>query len=119
MLGFSKSNFSRTHTPRPVRFCSLFHEPLSPSPQRMYFLNDLLPKWLSSKNNFNKEIKLTEDIRANTNNVESSSANKKVFDDLDKLINETRKKKTTREDDINKIKNIVSDLDQQRLCFSK
>ena len=32
-----------------------------------------LPKWLHSKNDFNKAIKLTEDIRADTNNVKSSS----------------------------------------------
>ena len=32
-------------------------------------------KWLSSKNDFNKAIKLIEDIRADTNNVKSSSGN--------------------------------------------
>ena len=38
-----------------------------------------LPKWLHSKNDFRNAIKLTEDIRADTNNVKSSSGNKKVF----------------------------------------
>ena len=70
-----------------------------------------LPKWLSSKNDFNKAIKLIEDIRANTNNVKSSSGNKKVFNNLDKLINDIKNKKTTKEDNIKKIKNIFSDLD--------
>ena len=46
-----------------------------------------LPKWLSSKNDFNEAIKLNEDIRADTNNVKLSSGNKKVFDDLNELIN--------------------------------
>ena len=73
-----------------------------------------LPKWLSSKNDFNKAIKLIEDIRADTNNVKSSSGNKKVFNDLDELINDTKNKKTTRKSAIKKIRNIVSDLDQQR-----
>ena len=73
-----------------------------------------LPKWLRSKNDFKKAIKLIEDIRADTNNVKSSSGNKKVFNNLDKLINDIKNKKTTRKNTIEKIKNIVSDLDQQR-----
>ena len=73
-----------------------------------------LPKWLHSKNDFKKAIKLIEDIRADTNNVKSSSGDKKVFNNLDKLINDIKNKKTTRNNTIEKIKNIVSDLDQQR-----
>ena len=61
-----------------------------------------LPKWLSSKNDFNEAIKLTEDIRADTNNVKSSSSNKKVFNDLDELINDIKDKKTTRKSTIKK-----------------
>ena len=58
---------------------------------------------------------MIEDIRANTNNVKSISGNKKkVFNDLDKLINDIKNKKTTKESTIKKIKNIVFDLDQQR-----
>ena len=59
-----------------------------------------LPKWLSSKNDFNEAIKLTEDIRADTNNVKSSSSDKKVFNDLDELINDIKDKKTTRKSTI-------------------
>ena len=73
-----------------------------------------LPKRLHSKNDFKRAKKLTEDIRADTNNVKSSSGNKKVFNNLDKLINDIKNKKTTRNNTIEKIKNIVSDLDQQR-----
>ena len=73
-----------------------------------------LPKWLHSKNDFKEAIKLIEDIRADTNNVKSSSGDKKVFNNLDKLINDIKNKKTTRNNTIEKIKNIVSDLDQQR-----
>ena len=69
---------------------------------------------MSSKNDFNNAIILIEDIRANTNNVKSSSGDKKVFNDLDKLINDIKNKKTTKENSIKKIKNIASDLDQQR-----
>ena len=72
-----------------------------------------LPKWLSSKNNFNEEIKLIEDIRADRNNVKSSSGDKKVFNDLNGLINDIKNKKTTRKSTIKKIKDIFSNLDQQ------
>ena len=67
-----------------------------------------------TKNDFKEAIKLIEDIRADTNNVKSSSGDKKVFNNLDKLINDIKNKKTTRKNTIEKIKNIVSDLDQQR-----
>ena len=73
-----------------------------------------MPKWLSTKNNFNKAIKLTEDIRADTNNVRSSSGDKKFFNYLNELINNIKNKKTTRKSTIKKIRNIVSDLNQQR-----
>ena len=69
-----------------------------------------MPKWLHSKNDFKKAIQLIEDIRADTNNVKSNSGDKKVFNNLDKLINDIRKRKCT----IEKVKNIVFDLGQQR-----
>ena len=69
---------------------------------------------VSSKNDFNKAIKLIEDIRADTNNVKSSFDNTKVFNDLDELINDTKNNETTRKSTIKKIRNIFSDLDQQK-----
>ena len=59
---------------------------------------------VSSKNDFNKAIKLIEDIRADTNNVKSSFDNKKVFNDLDELINDIKNNKTTRKSTIKKNK---------------
>ena len=73
-----------------------------------------LPKWLHHRNDFKKAIELIEDIRVDTNNVKSSSGDKKVFNNLDKLINDIKNKQTTRKNTIEKTKNIVSDLDQQR-----
>ena len=73
-----------------------------------------LPKWLHSKNDFKEVIKSIEDIKADTSGVKSSSGDKKVFNNLDKLINDIKNKETTRKNTIEKIKNIVSDLDQQR-----
>ena len=58
-----------------------------------------MPKWLHSKNDLKKAIKLIEDIRTDTNNVKSSSRDKKVCNNLDKLINDIKsiKKKKIRE----------------------
>ena len=38
-----------------------------------------LPKWVSSKIDFNGAIKLIEDVRADKNNVKSSSGDKKIL----------------------------------------
>ena len=38
-----------------------------------------LPKWLSSKNDFNEATKLIQDIRADTNNGKTSLDDKKCF----------------------------------------
>ena len=73
-----------------------------------------LPKWLSSKNDFNEARKLINDIGADTNKVKSSSGDEKVFNDLNGLINDIQNKKTKRESTIKKIRKIISDLDEQR-----
>ena len=52
-----------------------------------------LPKWLRSKNDFKEAIKLIEDIKTDTSGVKSSSDDKKVFNNLDKLIKEIKKLK--------------------------
>ena len=82
-----------------------------------------LPKWLSSKNDFNEAKKLINDIRADTNEVKSSSGDKKVFNDFNELVNDMQNKKTRRRSTIKKIRNVIFDLDQQRqekkYCFSK
>ena len=72
-----------------------------------------LPKWLHSKNDFKEAIKLIEDIKGDTNNVKSNG-DKRVLNDLDELINNIKNNKTTKKSTINKIRNIVSDLDQLR-----
>ena len=53
-----------------------------------------LPKWLHCKNDFKEPIKLTEDIRADTNDVKSTG-DKKVFNDLNELTNTIKNEKTT------------------------
>ena len=73
-----------------------------------------LPKLLGFKTDFNEARKLINNIRADTNKVKSSSGDEKVFNDLNGLINDIQNKKTTRKSNIKKIRDITSDLDQQR-----
>ena len=73
-----------------------------------------LPKWLYSKNDFIEAIKLIEDIKVDKNNVKPNG-DKKVFNDLNELINNIKNSKTKKQKvTINKIRDIVSDLDQLR-----
>ena len=69
---------------------------------------------MTSRNDFNEARKFINNIRADTNKVKSSSGDEKVFNDLNGLINDIQNKKTTRKSAIKKIRNIISDLDQQR-----
>ena len=66
-----------------------------------------MPKWLHSKNDFKKAIKLIEGIRADTSNVKSSSGHKKVYNNLDKLINDVGNKKTTRKNTTEKKRTLL------------
>ena len=62
-----------------------------------------LPEWLKSKN-FNKAKKLINDIKADANNVEVSSGDKKVFHNLEKLINDTCSNKVKKDSAIKRLK---------------
>ena len=64
--------------------------------------NELL-EWLKSKN-FNKAKKLIKDIKADTNNVEVRSGEKKVFNNLEKLINDTSSNKVKKDSAIKRLK---------------
>ena len=46
----------------------------------------MLPEWLKSKNDFNEAKKLIDDIEVVMNKVKLSKEDKKVFNDLNKLI---------------------------------
>ena len=73
-----------------------------------------LPKWLESRNDFYEAIKLINDIRADTNRVRPSSGDEKVSNDLNKLINDIQNSKIKRKDVVERIRNIFSNLNQQR-----
>ena len=52
-----------------------------------------LPKWLHSKDNLKEAIKLIEGIKDDANKVKSNG-DKKVFNDLNELINNIKNNKT-------------------------
>ena len=72
-----------------------------------------LPKWSSSKNNFNETTKLINDIRVFINNAKTCVGDKKVFNDL-KLINDISNIKVKKEGAIKRMKKSISELVQQR-----
>ena len=81
-----------------------------------------LSKWLSSKNDFNEAAKLINDIRADTNNVKLSFGDKKVFNDLNRLITDISSNKVEKESSIKGIEKSIFDLEQLRqkeYCLSK
>ena len=63
-----------------------------------------LPKWLSSKNDFNEAAKLINDNRSRTNKVKPGSGNKKVFNDLNRLINDISNNKVKKESTTKRMK---------------
>ena len=71
-----------------------------------------LPKWLHSKNDFKKAIKLIEVIRADTNNFKSNG-DKKVFNDLNEFINNIKKQQNRKKSAIRRTKA------KRKNCFSK
>ena len=58
----------------------------------------LLPEWLEPKNDFNEEKKLIDDIEFDINKVKASKENKKVFNDLNKVIIDINSNTVKKED---------------------
>ena len=70
-----------------------------------------LPKWLSFKNDFNGGAKLINDIRDDRNNVKPGYGDKKVFNDLEKLINDMSNDKVKKESAIKRVKRSIAELE--------
>ena len=73
-----------------------------------------LPKSLESRNDFNEAKKLINDIRIDKNNVEVRYKDKKVFNDLNRWLNDRSNNKDKKEDVIKRLKKCISDLSQLR-----
>ena len=75
-------------------------------------IGSLLPEWLESKNDFNEAKRLIDDIRIDMNKVKASKEDKKVFNDLNKLIIDINNNKVKKEDAVERLNKSISDLDQ-------
>ena len=67
---------------------------------------------VESKNDFNEAKRLVDDMRMDMNKVKASKEDKKVFDDLNKLIIDINGNKVKKEDAIERLNKSISDLDQ-------
>ena len=66
------------------------------------------------KKYFNKAKALIDDIRIDMNKVKVIKEDKKVFNDLNKLISDLSNNKIKREDAVEGLKKSISNLDQSR-----
>ena len=66
------------------------------------------------KNDFNEAKRLIDDIRIDMNKVKVSKEDKKVLNDLSRLISDISKNKIKREDAVEGLKKSISNLDQLR-----
>ena len=67
---------------------------------------------MESKNDFNEAKRLIDDIRIDMNKVKASKEDKKVFNDLNKLIIDINNNKVKKEDAVERLNKSISDLDQ-------
>ena len=72
----------------------------------------LLPERLESKNDFNEAKRLIDDITIGMIKVKARKEDKKVFNDLDKLIIDINNYKVKKEDAVKRLNKSISDLDQ-------
>ena len=82
----------------------------------------LLPEWLESRKNFTEAKRLIDDIRIDISKAKASKKDKKVFNDLNKLIIDINNNKIKKEDAVERLNKSISDLDQvkqNKYCFSK
>ena len=68
----------------------------------------MLPEWLESKNDFNEAKKLIDDIEVDINKVKASKEDKKVFNDLNKLIIDINNNKFKKEDAVSRLNKSIS-----------
>ena len=83
-------------------------------PKQFKIVDNVLLKWLKSKNDFNETKRLIDDIRIDMNRVKVSKEDKKVFNDLNRLITGISNNKVKKEDVVERFKKSMSDLDKLR-----
>ena len=71
----------------------------------------LLPEWLESKIDFNEAKRLIDDTGVGMNKFKASKQDKKVFNDLNKLIIDINNNKFKKEDDVERFNKRIFGLD--------
>ena len=77
-------------------------------------MDNELPEWLESKNDFNEAKRLIDNIRINMNKDKVSKKDKKVFNDLNKLIIDISNNQTKEKDATIRLEKSMFDLTQLR-----
>ena len=85
-------------------------------------MDNELPEWLESKNDFNEAMKLIDDIRIDMNKAKASKDNKKVFNDLSRLITDINNSNVKKEDAAERLKKVFLtriNQDKRKVLFFK
>ena len=69
-----------------------------------------LPEWLESENDFNEVKRLIDDIRIDINKIKVSNGDKNVFKDLNRLITGINDNKVKKEDVVKRLEKSMFDL---------
>ena len=109
ILVLTKQNFNET---RNQTFDKTTLDEIKTYDPYQFKIASLLPEWLESKNDFNEAKRLIDDIRIDMNKVKASKEDKKVFNDLNKLIIDINNNKVKKEDAVERLNKSISDLDQ-------
>ena len=81
-------------------------------PNQFKIVDNELPEWLQSKNDFNETKRLIDTVRINMNKNKVSKKDKNVFNDLNKLIIDISNNKTKENDATTRLEKSMFDLTQ-------
>ena len=83
-------------------------------PKQLKRVDNDLPEQLESKNDFYEAKRLIDDIRIDMNKVKVGKADKKAFNDLNRLITDISNNKVKKEDAVERLEKSMLDLNQLR-----
>ena len=93
---------------------SALNEKEGSNPNQFKIADDVLPKCLGSKSNFNEANRLTDNTRIDMDEDQVNKKDKKVFNDLNKLIIDISNNKIKEKDAVERLEKNMSGLTQLR-----
>ena len=75
-------------------------------------VDNMLPEWLESKNDFNEAKKLIDDVKVDMNKANVSKEDKKVFNYLNRLITDISNNRVEKENAVERLKKSLLGLDR-------